>query len=58
MEDYFLQGCAYANAQNAMFGTDISQIVILMVDRDLIFQDFFVRNEAYSVCVNQSEVQS
>ena len=43
IEDYFLQGCAYANAHNVMFGTDIQQIVILMVDRDLIFQEFFVR---------------
>ena len=33
IEDYFLQGCAYANAHNVMFGTDIQQIVILMVDR-------------------------
>ena len=38
IEDYFLQGCAYANAHNVMFGTDIQQIVILMVDRNLIFQ--------------------
>ena len=32
-----------------MFGTDISQIVILMVDRDLIFQDFFVRTAEFNV---------
>ena len=49
IEDYFLQGCAYANAHNVMFGTDISQIVILMVDRDLIFQDFFVRTAEFHV---------
>ena len=49
IEDYFLQGCAYANAHNVMFGTDISQIVILMVDRDLIFQDFFVRTAEFNV---------
>ena len=30
IEDYFLQGCAYANAHNVMFGTKIEQIVILM----------------------------
>jgi len=43
IEDYFLQGCAYANAHNVMFGTDIKQVVILMVDRNAIFQDFIVR---------------
>ena len=48
IEDYFLQGCAYANAHNVMFGTDIQQIVILMVDRDLIFQEFFVRPTEFS----------
>jgi len=43
IEDYFLQGCAYANAHNVMFETNIEQIVILMVDRDSIFQEFIVR---------------
>ena len=43
IEDYFLQGCAYANAHNVMFGTSIEQIVILMVDRNCIFQEFIVR---------------
>lgn len=43
IEDYFLQGCAYANAHNVMFGTNIEQIVILMVDRNSIFQEFIVR---------------
>ena len=42
IEDYFLQGCAYANAHNVMFGTDIEQVVILMVDRNCIFQEFIV----------------
>ena len=43
IEDYFLQGCAYANAHNVMFGTKIEQIVILMVDRNIIFKEFVVR---------------
>jgi genome maintenance exonuclease 1 len=43
IEDYFLQGCAYANAHNVMFGTKIEQIVILMVDRSAVFQEFIVR---------------
>ena len=48
IEDYFLQGCAYANAHNVMFGTDIQQIVILMVDRNLIFQGYIVRPTEFS----------
>ena len=47
-EDYFLQGCAYANAHNVMFETDIQQIVILMVDRNLIFQEYIVRPTEFS----------
>ena len=43
IEDYFLQGCAYANAHNVIFGTKIEQIVILMVDRSAVFQEFIVR---------------
>lgn len=43
IEDYFLQGSAYANAHNVMFGTDIEQIVILMVDRDMVFEEFIVK---------------
>ena len=42
IEDYFLQGCAYANAHNVMFNSNIKQIVILMVDRDLIFKEFII----------------
>ncbi|MDB4238116.1 preprotein translocase subunit TatA [Gammaproteobacteria bacterium] len=49
IEDYFLQGSAYANAHNVMFGTDIQQIVILMVDRDLIFQEFLVKPTEFKV---------
>ena len=43
IEDYFLQCCAYANAHNVMFSTKIEQLVILMVDRDLIFKEFLVK---------------
>ena len=42
IEDYFLQGCAYANAHNVMFDTDIKQIVILMVERDLILKNLLL----------------
>ena len=49
IEDYFLQGCAYANAHNVMFGTEIQQVVILMVDRELIFQEFIVRPTEFNI---------
>ncbi len=48
IEDYFLQGCAYANAHNVMFNTEIKQIVILMVDRDLMFKEFIVRSDEFT----------
>ena len=53
IEDYFLQGCAYANAHNVMFETDIQQIVILMVDRDLVFQEFIVRPTEFKILTNK-----
>ena len=49
IEDYFLQGCAYANAHNVMFGTEINQVVILMVDRDLLLQEFIVKPAEFNV---------
>ena len=53
IEDYFLQGCAYANAHNVMFGTNIQQIVILMIDRDLTFQEFIVKSSEFNVLTNK-----
>ena len=51
IEDYFLQGAAYALAHNEMFGTDIKKIAILMVDREGKFQDYIVENdEFYHYC--------
>ena len=49
IEDYFLQCCAYANAHNVMFSTDINQIVILMIDRDLIFKEFIVKPTEFNI---------
>ena len=49
IEDYFLQCCAYANAHNVMFNTDINQIVILMIDRSLIFQEFIVKPTEFNI---------
>ena len=49
IEDYFLQCSAYANAHNVMFNTDINQIVILMIDRDLIFKEFIVKPTEFNI---------
>ncbi len=49
IEDYFLQCCAYANAHNVMFGTNINQVVILMVDRDLMFKEFVVKPNEFDI---------
>ena len=47
--DYFLQCCAYANAHNVMFNTEINQIVILMIDRNLIFKEFIVKPTEFNI---------
>ena len=47
IEDYFLQGCAYSLAHNEMFGTNISKVAILMVDRDGNFKDFTISGDEY-----------
>jgi len=47
IEDYFMQGCAYALAHNEMFGTDIKKVAILMVDRDSKFQDFVIEGKEF-----------
>ena len=47
IEDYFLQGCAYALAHNEMFGTDIKKIVILMVDRESNFKEFSINADEF-----------
>ena len=48
IEDYFLQGAAYANAHNVMYETNIESIAILMVDRDLLFKEFLVQNKEFA----------
>ena len=52
IDDYFLQGCAYANAHNVMFNTKISQVVILMVDRDLIYKKFLIKDSEFKHFTN------
>ena len=47
IEDYFLQGAAYANAHNVMYETEIESIAILMVDRDLLFKEFLIKRTEF-----------
>jgi genome maintenance exonuclease 1 len=47
IEDYFMQGCAYALAHNEMFETDIKKIAILMVDREAKFAEFVIEGDEF-----------
>ena len=47
IDDYFMQGCAYALAHNEMFESKIKKVVILMVDRDSNFKDFIIEGEEF-----------
>ena len=53
IEDYFLQGAAYANAHNVMYQTEIESIAILMVDRDLLFKEFLIKNKEFESYTNK-----
>ena len=53
IEDYFMQGCAYALAHNEMFGTKIKKVVILMVDRDGNFAEFTIRDDEFTEYCNK-----
>jgi genome maintenance exonuclease 1 len=50
--DYFLQGCAYALAHNEMFGSNIRQVVILMVDREANYADFIISGDEFDYYAN------
>ena len=47
IEDYFMQLAAYAMAHNQVYGTDISQGVILMCTPDNYFQKFQVKGKEF-----------
>tara|TARA_B100001105_G_scaffold252943_1_gene245540 strand:+ start:3532 stop:4200 length:669 start_codon:yes stop_codon:yes gene_type:complete len=47
INDYFMQGCAYALAHNEMFDSDIKKVAILMVDREGNFQDFVIEGNEF-----------
>ena len=47
IEDYKLQGAAYAAAHDYMFGTNIEQTVILMCTPDCFFQRFLINGKEF-----------
>ena len=47
IEDYFLQLCAYANAHNNMFNTNIQRGVVLMCSKDYQYQEWILEGEAF-----------
>jgi len=47
IEDYFMQGCAYALAHNEMFGSNIQTVAILMIDREGKYKDFVIEGEEF-----------
>jgi len=48
IEDYFMQGCAYALAHNEMFGSNIQTVAILMIDREGKYADFVIEGEEFN----------
>jgi genome maintenance exonuclease 1 len=53
IEDYFLQGCAYALAHNEMFESKIKKVAILMVDRDANFAEFVIQGDEFDHYCNK-----
>lgn len=47
IEDYFMQGCAYAIAHNEMFETDINRVTIFMIDREGDFKEFTIEGDEF-----------
>jgi hypothetical protein len=47
IEDYYLQGAAYATSHDCIYNTNIEQIVILMCTPDLFFQRFIVNGQRF-----------
>ena len=51
LEDYFLQGVAYATAHNELYDTNINQVTIFMSSRDLSYETFILEgNEFHDYC--------
>jgi len=48
IEDYFLQCAAYGLAHNTVYGSNISQAVILLCTKDNMFQRFIIDGEKFN----------
>jgi genome maintenance exonuclease 1 len=48
VEDYFLQLCAYSEAHDALFDTNIQQGIVFMCSRDGEFQQFEIAGDEFS----------
>ena len=53
IDDYYLQCAAYAMAHNTVYGTKISQGVILLCTKENIFQRFIIDGERFKKYQNQ-----
>ena len=53
IDDYYLQCAAYAMAHNTVYGTQISQGVILLCTKENIFQRFIIDGERFKKYQNQ-----
>ena len=47
IDNYYLQGAAYATAHDCIYGTKIEQVVILMCTPDLFFQKFVINGARF-----------
>ena len=47
IEDYMLQGTAYALAHNELFETNIRQVVIMMAARDMTYETFILEGNEF-----------
>jgi ATP-dependent exoDNAse (exonuclease V) beta subunit len=57
VEDYRLQGVAYALAHNALFDTDIKNVAIFICTRDCDFQLFEVGGDQFDECASKWAVR-
>ena len=53
IEDYYLQCAAYSLAHNVVYGSNITQAVILLCTKDNVFQRFIVDGERLKVYQNK-----
>ena len=48
IEDYFMQGAAYALAHNELYQTNIQQVVIFMSSRDYDYKTFIIEGDEFN----------